>query len=194
MATYRYFRGSRDTREAVEYDISDHGQYITTCVVDVDRLLCGIKVFPCGNGDDVKLTARQKLDIFELVQAERKKITSGIAVKTMDGWNGSGLSFDDYFFPGDVVAEDVVDYFVNVVPPVLMRHDCTQAGEEVSTEKDDNGRYRATYTTFHCIGEGRWRYDGCCFKGENKNRAEKTYRQHRFEKLMMEARKEVTER
>ena len=112
---YKYLRGSRDSREIVEFDISKRGQYITTCVVDVDLLLCGILSFPCGNGDDVTLTGQRQLDILELVQAEREKITSGIEVKTMESWYGSGLNFDDYCFPGDTVGEDIVDYFVNVV-------------------------------------------------------------------------------
>lgn len=56
---YKYLRGSKDSREVFEFDISKRGQYITTCVVDVDLLLCGIKTFPCGNGDDFKLTGQQ---------------------------------------------------------------------------------------------------------------------------------------
>lgn len=191
MAPYTYLRGSRDTREAVEFEIRRRNQYITTCVVDVDLLLCGIKTFPCGNGDDVKLTAWQRLDILELVQAERGKITSGIEVKTIDSWEGSGLNFDDYCFPGDTVGEDIVDYFVNVVPPVTLRSDCVQAGEEHNIERDDSGKYRATYTTFHRTGDGRFRFDGYCFKGENQNRTEKTYHQMQFEKMLMDARKEV---
>lgn len=191
MERYKYLRGSRDSREAVEFDISRRGQYITTCVVDVSLLLCGILSFPCGNGDDVTLTGQQQFDILELVQAERKKITSGIEVKTMESWYGSGLNFDDYCFPGDVVGEDVVDYFVNVVPPVTLRYDCVQAGEEHSYERDDSGKYRATYTTFHRTGDGRCRFDGYCFNGENKNRVEKTYSQQRFEKRLAEAREEA---
>ena len=188
---YKYLRGSRDSREIVEFDISKRGQYITTCVVDVDLLLCGIKTFPCGNGDDFKLTGQQQLDILELVAAERRKITSGIEVKTMESWHGSGLNFDDYCFPGDTVGEDVLDYFVNVVPPVTLRYDCVQAGEEHSSEPDDSGKYRATYTTFHRTGDGRCRFDGYCFKGENQNRVEKTYSQQRFEKRLAEAREEA---
>ena len=188
---YKYLRGSKDSREVFEFDISKRGQYITTCVVDVDLLLCGIKTFPCGNGDDFKLTGQQQLDILELVAAERRKITSGIEVKTMESWHGSGLNFDDYCFPGDTVGEDVLDYFVNVVPPVTLRYDCVQAGEEHSSEPDDSGKYRATYTTFHRTGDGRCRFDGYCFKGENQNRVEKTYSQQRFEKRLAEAREEA---
>ena len=188
---YKYLRGSKDSREVFEFDISKRGQYITTCVVDVDLLLCGIKTFPCGNGDDFKLTGQQQLDILELVAAERRKITSGIEIKTMESWYGSGLNFDDYCFPGDTVGEDVLDYFVNVVPPVTLRYDCVQAGEEHSSEPDDSGKYRATYTTFHRTGDGRCRFDGYCFKGENQNRVEKTYSQQRFEKRLAEAREEA---
>ena len=188
---YKYLRGSRDSREIVEFDISKRGQYITTCVVDVDLLLCGILSFPCGNGDDVTLTGQRQLDILELVQAEREKITSGIEVKTMESWYGSGLNFDDYCFPGDTVGEDIVDYFVNVVSPVTLRYDCMQAGEEHSCEPDGSGKYRATYTTFHRTGDGRFRFDGYCFKGGNQNRVEKTYSQQRFEKRLAEAREEA---
>lgn len=188
---YKYLRGSKDSREVFEFDISKRGQYITTCVVDVDLLLCGIKTFPCGNGDDFKLTGQQQLDILELVAAERRKITSGIEIKTMESWYGSGLNFEDYCFPGDTVGEDIVDYFVNVVPPVTLRYDCVQAGEEHSCEPDGSGKYRATYTTFHRTGDGRFRFDGYCFKGENQNRVEKTYSQQRFEKRLAEAREEA---
>lgn len=188
---YKYLRGSKDSREVVEFDISKRGHYITTCVVDVDLLLCGIKAFPCGNGDDVKLTGQQQLDILELVAAERQKITSGIEVKTMESWYGSGLNFDDYCFPGDTVGEDVVDYFVNVVPPVTLRYDCVQAGEEHSCELGDDGKHRSTYTTFHRTGDGRCLFDGYCFKGETQNRVEKTYSRQRFEQRLAEARREA---
>ncbi len=58
-------------------------------------------------------------------------------------------------------------------------------------EPDGSGKYRATYTTFHRTGDGRFRFDGYCFKGENQNRVEKTYSQQRFEKRLAEAREEA---
>lgn len=95
MAEYTYHRGSQNSREAVEFDITRRGQYITTCVVDVDLLICGIKAFPCGNGDDVKLTPEQQLAILETVQQERKRITDSYPVKTYEGWHESGLPTGD---------------------------------------------------------------------------------------------------
>ena len=191
MTPYRYLRGSCDSRESVEYDISRRGQYITTCAVDVDRFLCGIRTFPCGNGDDIKLTVWQQIDILELVLDARTKITSGIEIKTMESWNRSGLNFEDYCFPGDVVGKDIVNYFVNVVPPTLTLSFCTQAGEEHSIELDEKGVYHPTFLTFHHIGEDRWQFDGFCFYKENQNRVEKTYSQQRIERLIAEISKEV---
>lgn len=190
MAQYTYLRGSRDSREAVSFDITRRSQYITTCVVDVYLLICGIKAFPCGNGDDEKLTAQQRLEILELVRAERKRITDSYPVKTYDGWQASGLpTFDEYCAPGDEVDEEMVEYFVNSVPPVLMRSACTQAGEPFSHEGDEQGGYKPTYTTFHRT-EGGWQFDGYCFYGENENRY---LRPSRLEERISETRREVEE-
>ena len=94
-------------------------------------------------------------------------------------------------FPGDTVDEEMVEYFVNSVPPVLLRASCTQAGEPHSHEQDERGSHRPTYITFHDLGGGCWQFDGYCFEGENTNRIEKTYRQQRFEKRLAEARREA---
>ena len=85
----------------------------------------------------------------------------------------------------------MVEYFVNSVPPVLLRASCTQAGEPHSHEQDERGSHRPTYITFHDLGGGCWQFDGYCFEGENTNRVEKTYRQQRFEKRLAEARREA---
>ena len=191
MTQYKYLRGSRDSREAVEFDITRRDQYITTCVVDVDLLLCGIKGFPCGNGDDEKLTPEQRLAIVELVQAKRKKITDRYPVKTYEGWQESGLrTFEEYCAPGDMVDGEFVTHFVNDLPSVHMCSTCTQAGGEFSFEGDEHGRYKPTYITFHRIDAGGslWRFDGYCFYGENKNRC---LRPSRLEEYILKARKEV---
>lgn len=46
MSQYVYYRGPQSSRETVTFDITRRGQYITTCVPDVQILLCGIKAFP----------------------------------------------------------------------------------------------------------------------------------------------------
>ena len=186
---YTYYRGSRGSRETVEFHIEKRGQYITTCVVNVDLLMCGIKAAPCGNGDDYTLNPEERLAILELVQEERRKLTDGVGVKTMEGWQDSGLpTFEDYAQPGDPVSEDIVDHFVNSVPPITLRGDCTQAGEAYSMAHDENDRYRNTYTTFHRAGGGLWIFDGYCFKNENENRE---HGPSRLEQAITEAREEI---
>lgn len=192
MAEYTYHRGSQNSREAVEFDISKNRQYITTCVVNVDLLICGVKAAPCGNGDDVKLTPEQQLEILELVQAERKKITDRDTIKTLQGWHDSGLgNLETYLFPGDTVDEAFVEYFIDLLPPETMRSTCMQVGEPFSHEKDEQGRYRPTYDTFHRLSDGLWQFDGHCFSGENKNRFTG---KSRLEERIEEARREVKQK
>lgn len=168
---YKYIRGTPGSREAVECEIYEGRQYITTCVVDVDLLLCGSKTFPCGSGDDLHFTPRQRLEILELVQTERRKITDSYPIKTYEGWQQSGLpTFEDYCSPGQEVDEEVIEQFINSTPPTLLWLSCTQAGEPYSFESDECGACRPTYPTFHRTQEGGWVFDGYCFYKENKNR------------------------
>lgn len=185
----RYYRGSESSRETIEFDIKKSGRYVTTCAVNVDLLICGVKLFPCGDGSDTKLTPAQRLYLLEMVQAERKKITDSYPVKTYEGWQESGIpTFEDYCFPGDTVDEAMIEHFVNSVPPVLSLSFCTQGGEPFSSEGDERGACRPTYITFHDLGGGRWQFDGYCFYKENQNRV---VRPSRLEEKIAEARKEL---
>lgn len=177
MEEYTYHRGSQNSRETVEFDVMRRGDSITTCVVDVDMLICGIKAFPCGNGCYVNLTAEQQLSVLETVQQERKRITDSYPIKTLEGWRESGLTtFEDFCFPGDDVDDAMVEHFITSVPPALMWPSCMQAGEPHSFAFDeDYGRYRNTYTTFHKI-KGGWIFDGYCFYAKNENRCAEPFR------------------
>ncbi len=185
----RYIRGTRVSSELVEFDIKKAGKYITTCVVNVNLLLYGVKAFPCGSGDDVMLTPEQRLEILEFVRCERKKITDSYEVKTYKGWCDSGLpTFEEYSFVGDTVDSEMVEHFVNSVPPMLMRSGCTQGGEAFSHECDEHGKFRPTYVTFHSLGNGRWMFDGYCFYEQNVNRYT---RKSRLDERIDEARREA---
>lgn len=189
----RYYRGTAENKETVEIDeVRSDGMYITTCAVNIDLLMCGISVFPCGNGDDLKLDPEQQIKVLEFIQAERKKITDSYPVKTYEGWHESGLpTFEDYCSPGDEVDEATVDYFMNCVPPVTLRSDCSQAGEAHDTRKDpETGQWRSTYTTFSRLSSSLWRFEGYCFKGQTVNReTEKKRIERRIEELRREAEK-----
>ena len=72
---------------------------------------------------------------------------------------------------GDYVSHEVVDDFMNCLPPACMRSDCSQLGEAYSMRKDpDTGKYRSTYLTFKRVDDGVWMYCGDCFRGENVSR------------------------
>lgn len=79
-------------------------------------------------------------------------------MKTFENWKGN---LSDYLTIGDEVDEDMVDHFVNVLPPASWRADLVQIGEPHSHVAG-----RATYPTLH-KKEGRWLYAGNCFRGES---------------------------
>lgn len=164
-----YIRGSENSHEAVELKLPDGD----TCVINAYLLIkCGWKHFPCGSGNDYTLSDTQITEAKELIAAERRKITSK-EIKSMSDWENSGLeNFDEYFFPGDKVAEDVVDYFVNIMPPVMFGSRLVQAGEAYDTlpeSSEPGARWRNTYMTF-AVKDGSWVYIGHCFKGETTAR------------------------
>lgn len=170
---YKYYKGGEAARETVEFEVPDDLYGTTTCVVDIPTLIDGyITAYPCGSGADYLLSMQERVEILEAVKRERSRYTEA-QIKTLDGWKQSGIgSFDDYCRPGDQVDEEIVEYFVNSVPPHMMRGDCTQAGEPYSIEKDPKtGKYRNTWTTFHREEGSLWRFDGACFTGENVHRA-----------------------
>lgn len=178
---YTYLKGSANNSEAVSIDIyRPNGDYETTALVTLNIFLAGIKVFPCGNGDDIKLTAEQRLAVLHVAREGREAIISG-TIKTRSGWHESGVgSFGDYVQPGDEVDEEFVEYFVNALPPTTYRGDLVQGGEPHSDAQDTAGRWRPTYPTFSKI-DGVWHFTGYCFEGGRENRVE---RESDIERLM----------
>lgn len=85
--------------------------------------------------------------------------------KTLDTFSFSTVQIGDY------VAQDVVDWFMDMLPPACMTAQCSQIGEASDHVPDKNGRWRATYETFKHVAGPRWRgiwmYCGQCFRGES---------------------------
>lgn len=172
----KYYRASPDNAETIEIPVTGwRGEYITTCVIYASLLTAGVKAFPCGNGDDVKLTASQHLSVLEYLKEQREELR-GTGSKTLAGWHRTGLNIEDYLLPGDAVDDDMVDHFRDILPPLCNRHDLMQASEPFSSEKDGAGRYRDTYITFDRAADGGWRYAGLCYAGEAENRV--AYKNH----------------
>jgi len=73
MNQYKYYKGSYDRRETIEFDLMKRGRYVTTCVVDAQCLIDGSQSFPCGNGDSYRTTPKERMEMLAFLQAERQK-------------------------------------------------------------------------------------------------------------------------
>lgn len=92
-------------------------------------------------------------------------------LKTLAGWYESDCgSFEAYCKPGELVDEDMVDYFLNILPPRAMRAGYIQAGEPYSTAMDpETNKTSGTYITFAKVRKGVWEYKGHCFPNKDVN-------------------------
>ena len=92
-------------------------------------------------------------------------------LKTLQGWHefaekNSNGSWDKYCKPGDLVDEEVYDYFLDILPPRSMSRGYLQVGEPYSSAFDpETGKWRQTYSTFQRAEKGVWMYLGNCFPG-----------------------------
>ena len=72
---------------------------------------------------------------------------------------------------GDYVTQDVVDDFMDCLPPACYSSRCSQMGEPYSCREDPNtGKFRNTYMTFSRVSGQIWKYCGNCFQGETEER------------------------
>ena len=125
--------------------------------------------------EDIECYYIQKRDLdeeytfctFKDLAEAKKHYNLYVNTKNMNDWHKSNFSsFDDFCKPGDIVDQDIVDEFVNSLPPITYYEEFVQAGEPYSHELDiEDNKYKATYTTFE-KEEGHWIYRGNCFKGK----------------------------
>lgn len=80
-------------------------------------------------------------------------------MKTYADWKGN---LYDYLQIGDIVDEEMVEYFIDVLPPACFNSSCIQMGEPYS-HIDGN----ATYATLKKV-DGEWVFAGNCFYGETE--------------------------
>ncbi len=89
-------------------------------------------------------------------------------LKSIKGWEESEAdSWGEYCKPGELVGEDVFDYFLNVLPPESLKKGYLQVGEPHGLGLNPGtGKYQSTYLTFAATKEkGVYRYCGACFPG-----------------------------
>jgi hypothetical protein len=83
-------------------------------------------------------------------------------VKTLEQWNGRTL--EDYLNVGDQVDEEMINYFINIIPPATLNSRLLQVGEA-----SNHIGGKATFTTFERVNN-IWFYRGDCFWGETESR------------------------
>ena len=160
-----YHRGGRDARERICIPVVDRSGAVTTSLdLPVTLLEAGVVYLRLDDGSDIFLSNTQMALIANEVERQRAEC-AGTGLKTLGKWFESGLpTAEDYLEPGDKVDEDLIGYFLDVLPPRTNRAGLLQVGGEISTAKDVNGRWQPTYLTFKRQG-GTWRYAGRCFEG-----------------------------
>lgn len=165
----KYIRGEETSREAVRIDVMFEDGSPDTVIADFDCCLgCYINTTKKENRNYV-FNLPQRIKILEFIKEERKKLIDMYTPKTYEGWRNTHLNFDDYCFPGDIVDNEMVDYFVNCLPPKTLRDSCTQCGEPYGTGEYENGVCGNTYITFS-KHDGEWIFDGYCLAGRNENK------------------------
>jgi len=72
-------------------------------------------------------------------------------------------SISEFLQVGELVDDEMVEYFLNVLPPATWAANLIQMGEAM-----DHVNGKATYLTLHKGSEG-WEYAGTCHRGQTKN-------------------------
>lgn len=165
----KYHRGTHDKDEHIiaAFTIGASTDRIEIYVVN----LCGRHVnHYTEKGLLVIVPPDAQLEMLWFVKREREKILAQYPIKTRVGWAESGInSLMDYCNPGDAVDEAMVEYGLNVVPPITHYNDLIQVGEPYSDALDETGEYQPIYSTFGRQGSV-WRYLGECFRGRTENK------------------------
>lgn len=89
-------------------------------------------------------------------------------MKTLKDWEESEIdNFEDFVLPGDIVGEDVVEYFRNLITPKIDNAYIMQMGDPKNVIDK-----KYVYMTFTNEYKG-WVYRGNCYKGEKQTPFEK---------------------
>ena len=95
-------------------------------------------------------------------------------IKTLHSWYSFAectgkTSIYDYLKINDLVSEDIINHFQNVLPPRTMTDHCLQMGEPYNYAYDSNHQLKPTYMTF-AKNDGQWKFCGNCVAGETIDR------------------------
>lgn len=105
--------------------------------------------------------------------APREKVIDG-DVKTAQGWEDSGLNFEEYVKEYELVDESIIAYFANVLPPENYNYHFLQFGEPSDSVKEGQ-RYLTFIYGYKDPKYGEvWQYQGRCLSGGMKKGTEIT--------------------
>lgn len=113
-----YHRGGRAARERICIPVVDRSGATTTYLdLPVTLLEAGVVYLRLDDGSDIFLSNTQMALIANEVERQRAEC-AGTGLKTLGKWFESGLpTAEDYLEPGDEVDEDLIGYFLDVLPP-----------------------------------------------------------------------------
>lgn len=90
-------------------------------------------------------------------------------MKTLRNWHKSGInSWEQYATAGDEIDRETYDYFLNILPPIVLECGFFQVGEPFAMVLDErHQKWRSIYPTFSededNNGRQCYRYLGNCF-------------------------------
>jgi hypothetical protein len=85
-------------------------------------------------------------------------------IKTYEQWHESRQDLSKFLQIGDIVDEEMVEYFLNVLPPKTWNNSIIQIGEPCDLVEGKN-----TYSTLKRTSKG-WEWAGECHKGQTENK------------------------
>lgn len=162
----QYNKGGLHNMERIAVPVisKSDGEPVANLETTVILVECGNIYHYLDNGFAVRLSDAQMVTVANEILKKRAEVR-GTGLKTLSGWRESGLpSVEDYLEVWDEVDGEMLDYFLNVLPPRTNRAGLLQAGGEISTVKNIDGGWLPTHLTFKQQG-GTWRYAGRCFAG-----------------------------
>lgn len=162
----QYNKGGPHNMERIAVPVisKSDGKLVANLETVVILVECGNIYHYLDSGFAVRLSDAQMVTVANEILKKRAEVR-GTGLKTLSGWRESGLpSVEDYLEVGDEVDGEMLDYFLNVLPPRTNRAGLLQAGGEISTAKNISGGWLPTHLTFKQQG-GTWRYAGRCFAG-----------------------------
>lgn len=119
---------------------------------------------------EVKLDEYGRDDTVQVINIEPpEKPEPTPKIKTLQDWEKKGGNFTDFCKVGDKVDKGIVDYFVDVLPPITWRTDLVQCGEPYGhRDNPKTGSWEAMYITFAKNDNGQWYYAGICFLNQRE--------------------------